>query len=168
MAHIDTAISERTRRRPAKPIRKPASKATGKKPTEHFIDPAKLPATGKYALRVNGDCMEPAVMHGAHVIVDPATEPKTGDLVVIYLKKGYHWQSGTNLGNVGLKRLVFNMMEGVKYPYVAHPDSNVIPVLIVEQENPRRQYQLRADVLLAVHKCLGPAPKGAKLVEAAL
>ena len=166
MAHIDTAVSQRTSRRTAEPAGKPARKAKTEKPAEHFIDPAKVPATGKYALRVNGDCMEPAVMHGAHVIVDdPTVAPKPGDLVVIYLKQGYHWHGGTN---VGLKRLVFNVMEGVKYPYVAHPDSNVIPVLIVEQDNPRRQFQLRADALLAVHKCLGLAPTGAKLVEAAL
>ena len=148
---------------PAKPLGEPASEAKAEKPAEHFIDPAKLPATGKYALRVTGDCMQPTVMDGAHVIVDPATEPKTGDLVIIYLKKGYHWHGGTN---VGLKRLVFNMMADVKYPYLAHPNSNVIPVLIVEQDNPGRQYQLRADLLLGVHKCLGSAPKDAKLIEA--
>ncbi len=78
------------------------------------------------------------------------------------MKKGYHWHGETN---VGLKRLVFNMMAGVRYPDIAHPDSNVIPVLIVEQDNPRRQYHLPADMLLGVHKCLGPAPEDAKLVN---
>jgi hypothetical protein len=159
MAHIDV-VSDHAVRRPVRNA-KATKKTKAAKPIEHFIDPAKLPRA-KYALKVAGDCMAPAVNEGDHVLVDPTVEPKTGDLVIIYLKKGYHWEGNTN---AGLKRVVFNMMPGIKYPYVAHPNSNVIPVLIVEQDTPKRQYQIRADMLLGVHKCLGPVPKGTKLVK---
>jgi hypothetical protein len=161
MAHIDTAVSGRTRRRAGPLVRKPTRQSKINTPAEHFIDPASLPKK-IYALRVVGDCMAPIVKEGEHVLVDPITTPKTGDLVIIYLKKGDHWQGGTN---AGLKRVVFNMMAGIKFPYVAHPDSNVIPILIVE-DNRHRQYTLRADMLLGVHKCLGAAPKGTNLKRA--
>jgi hypothetical protein len=58
-----------------------------------------------------------------------------------------------------------NMMQGVTFPYEAHPDSNVIPVIIVEQDNPRRQYTITADRILAIHRCLGAAGADVRLVK---
>jgi hypothetical protein len=68
--------------------------------------------------------------------------------------------------NVELKRLVMNIMPGVTYPYQAHPDSNIMPVLF-EQDNPPRQYTIAADKILAIHRCMGLVPTDAALYEPA-
>jgi hypothetical protein len=70
-------------------------------------------------------------------------------------------------GQIGIyvKRIVMNMMQDVTFPYVAHPDSNVIPVIIVEQDNPPRQYTIRADRILAIHRCLGAAGADVRLFK---
>lgn len=126
----------------------------------HFLDPAKVPAT-KYGLHVVGNCMAPQINEGDTVTIDATAKVKQGDVVAIYLKRGGRTFAGGT--NVGLKRVVFNMMPGLKYPYVKRPDSNVMPIIIVEQLNPPRQYQIAADEILAIHKCLGLMPKDAKI-----
>jgi hypothetical protein len=58
-----------------------------------------------------------------------------------------------------------NLMPGVTYPYEAHPDSNVMPVLDCEQDNPAMQYTIPADQILAIHRCLGLVPADVALYE---
>lgn len=118
-----------------------------------FIDPARLPDE-IYALRVAGDCMSPTVPDGACVLADPSAEVAQGDLAIFYLKEGVI----AGPSNAWIKRIHLNMMPGLKFPYKAHPRSNVMPVFIVEQDTPYMTHSIRADMILAVHKCLGPAP----------
>ena len=118
-----------------------------------FIDPTTLP--DEYAMRVRGDCLAPAIKAGDSVLVDQRQPFAPGDLVCVFLKAECVHLGSTN---VGLKRLVMNMMPGVTYPYQAHPDSNIMPLLVCEQDNPPRQYTIPADQILAIHRCLGLVP----------
>ncbi len=43
------------------------------------------------------------------------------------------------------------------FPWKEHPDSTVHAIMIVEQFNPRQQWSVSCDTLLAVHRCLGSA-----------
>jgi hypothetical protein len=125
----------------------------------NFTDPTTLP--DEYAMRVRGDCLAPAIKAGDAVLFDQCQPYAPGDLVGVYLKPGCYGGST----NVGLKRLVMNMMPGVTYPYTPSPTSNVMPVLVCEQDNPHRQYTILADQILAVHRCLGLVPDGVALYE---
>ena len=124
-----------------------------------FIDPTTLP--DEYAMRVRGDCLAPAINAGDAVLFDQRQPCKAGDLVGVYLKEGCYGGSTS----VGLKRVVMNMMPGVTYPYQAHPDSNIMPVLVCEQDQPHRQYTIPADQILAIHRCMGLVPDGVALYE---
>jgi len=127
-----------------------------------FLHPASLP--DKFALRVVGDCLAPLIKEGDAVVVDKQLPYAAGDLVVIFMRPEL-----VKPGELGIyvKRIVMNMMQGVTFPYVAHPDSNVIPVIIVEQDNPRRQYTITADRILAIHRCLGAAGADVRLIKPA-
>ena len=59
------------------------------------------------------------------------------------------------------------LMPGVTLPYEAHPDSNIMPVLVCEQDNPHMQYTIPADQILAIHRCLGLVPADVSLYEPA-
>lgn len=124
-----------------------------------FIDPTTLP--DEYAMRVRGDCLAPAIKAGDAVLFDQRQPVAPGDLVGVYLKPGCFGGSTS----VGLKRLVINMMPGVTYPYKAHPDSNIMPVIVCEQDNPHRQYTIPAGQILAIHRCLGLVPAGVALYD---
>ena len=53
----------------------------------------------------------------------------------------------------------------LKFPYRDHPDSEIRALLIAEQFNPRRSFRSPCEDLLAVHKRLGPLPKGVKRLK---
>ena len=118
-----------------------------------FIDPTTLP--NEYAMRVRGDCLAPAIKGGDAVLVDQRQSYKVGDLVCVFLEAECVAPGNTN---VGLKRLVMNMLPGITFPYRAHPDSNIMPVLVCEQDNPHWQYTIPADQILAIHRCMGLVP----------
>ena len=126
-----------------------------------FIDPTTLP--DEYAMRVRGDCLAPAIKGGDSVLVDQRQQYSTGDLVCVFLKA----ECSGGSTNVGLKRIVMNMMQGVTYPYVPHPDSNIMPVLVCEQDSPHRQYTIAADHILAIHRCMGLVPNDVVLHDPA-
>ena len=71
----------------------------------NFIDPTTLP--NEYAMR--GDCLAPAIKADDAVLFDQRQPYAAGDLVGVYLKPGCHGGST----NVGLNRIVMNMMPGV-------------------------------------------------------
>lgn len=125
-----------------------------------FIDPATLP--DEYAMRVRGDCLAPAINAGDSILVDQRQPYSTGDLVCVFLKPECVRPGDTN---VGLKRLVMGLMPEVTLPYRAHPDSNIMPVLVCEQDNPHMQYAIPADQILAIHRCLGLVPADVALYD---
>lgn len=151
-----TAFRSRTK---ATPMRKSKATAGAVSAPSTFIDPTTLP--DEYAMRVRGDCLAPAIKAGDAVLFDQRQPFAPGDLVGVYLKA----ECSGGSTNVGLKRLVMNMMPGVTYPYQAHPDSNIMPVLVCEQDNPHRQYTIPADQILAIHRCMGLVPDDVALYD---
>ena len=137
-------------------------KSRSRKPAHTFLDPATLP--DEYAMRVVGDCLSPAIKEGDAVVVDKRLPYNAGDLVVIYMRPEL-----VRPGEMGIyvKRLVMNVAPYVKFPWREHPDSTALAVVIVEQDNPRRQYTITADRILAMHRCLGVAGAEVRLVKPA-
>lgn len=137
----------------AQAAKKPITNARGEAPRPAFIDPATIPDL--YRLVVAGDCMSPPIKEGDYVTGDRTAEVKKGDDVILFFKNGVHTAHGSN---VWLKRVVMNTMPGLKLPFEPHPQSEVIPVLIVEQLNPPQRYRIDVRSLLAVHKCVETIP----------
>ena len=137
-------------------------KPKARKPAQPFLDPATLP--DEYAMRVKGDCLSPAIKEGDAVVVDKRLPYAAGDLVVIYMRPEL-----VGKGEMGIyvKRLVMSVAPYVKFPWREHPDSTVHVVVIIEQDNPRRQYVITADRILAMHRCLGVAGAEVRLVKPA-
>lgn len=137
----------------AQAAKKPTTKASPETPAPSFIDPSKLPDL--YRLVVAGDCMSPRINESDHITGDRTAQVKNGDDVILFFKEGVHTAHGSN---VWLKRVVMNVMPGIKLPFEPHPKSEVIPVLIVEQLNPPQHYRIDVRSLLAVHKCVETIP----------
>ena len=60
-------------------------------PVGHGWDEVELPAIGRegvYALEISGDSMAPLYRAGDRIVVDPATEPRRGDRVVLKTRDG--------------------------------------------------------------------------------
>jgi hypothetical protein len=53
-----------------------------------------------------------------------------------------------------MKKMVLNLLEGIKLPFVKNPESDCHPVLIVEQPNPPLQYIIDCADIIAVHKAV--------------
>lgn len=112
--------------------------------------------TDPYLIKVDGDCLSPEVNDGDPVVASPDAPVIRGKLVVLYPKDG---------GKPSVKRAIMipppSMME-------VHPDSEIMPLVIVEQLNPPREYRIDVDKLEAVHGVLGVIPRGeAKLLSTA-
>lgn len=126
-----------------------------------LLDPSELPDI--YAMVCEGVCLEPEIKNGACLMFDKNAPFKVGDFVILYrrpelVRPGEH--------QAIVKRLVMAPPPWIKFPYREHPDSNVRALLIAEQFNPRGCFRIPCEDLLAVHKCLGPVPKGVKRIKA--
>ncbi len=104
--------------------------------------------TDPYLVRCDGDCLSPEVNDGDSVVASPDAPVTWGKFVIMYPKDG---------GKPSVKRAIMipppDMME-------VHPDSEFMPMVIVEQLNPPREYRIDVDRLDAVHGVLGVIPKG--------
>ena len=100
--------------------------------------------------------MSPEIEDKALVWFDKREPVKAGDLVVIYRRPDLV-PAGQHQAQV--KRLVLNIMAGVTFPHRDHPGSEVVPVIIAEMLNPKRQFSIRCSDVLAVHKCMGLLPE---------
>jgi hypothetical protein len=124
----------------SKPIRRT------KYPAPSFFDPASI-TTRFYGHKLVGHCLDPVFKDGDMVVFDSEAELENGCFAVCYyrpelVKLGHH--------SALLKRLVFAPSKWVKFPWRDHPKAEIIPIIIVEQFNPRQQ-------VLAIHRCLGSA-----------
>jgi len=128
-------------------------------PTPDFIDPSELP--DRYAMIVQGVCLEPEIKDGDCLMFDKTVPYKAGDLVILF-KRPERVQPGRLPAIV--KRLVMAPPPWVKFPHVEHPNSDVHALLIAEQFNPKGSFAIPCADLLAVHKCLGPVPAEMKCV----
>ena len=103
--------------------------------------------TDPYLIKVDGDCLSPGVNDGDSVVASPDAPVIRGKFVVLYPKDG---------GKPSVKRAIMipppDMME-------SHPDSEIMPLAIVETLNPPRCYQVTVDKLEAVHGVLGVIPR---------
>jgi hypothetical protein len=129
------------------------SRAAARATPPATIDPADLP--DQYAVSVRGTCMVPNVQDGDEAIFTKLEKPKAGDLVIVWHKPK------PGLPPCSLKRLVLAPPAFVKFPWADHPGSDVVPIVMVEQINPRRQYQLLCSDILAMHRFVGTQPSRA-------
>jgi hypothetical protein len=93
-----------------------------------------------YILVVEGDCFLPDINGGDQLILSPVEEPQRGDMVAI-------WHQDKKIQPM-VKRLTYALPEIEKI----HPDSELMPLILCEQINPKRQFAIPVDVVSAVHK----------------
>lgn len=115
-----------------------------------YVDPAQIPDF--YALRGVGTCMVPLIDDGALLAFDKREPVTSGDTVNVWFRPE-RVKPGAPQGIV--KRLVMGL-----------PPTDVLPlvidmaIVVVDQLNPPRQYQIPASHILAIHKCVGRAELG--------
>ncbi len=97
---------------------------------------------GCYGSVVKGTCLEPEIFDGDMVVADPNRRPEPGEF-------GVFWSRSDNPPSV--KRFVNGLIEFVPMG----PGSEVVPLLMVEQLNPPRDYCIAADKLEAAHAVIG-------------
>jgi len=129
--------------------------APGLPATPTSINPDALP--DGYGLVLVGDCMAPLLPDGATVICSRSASYEPGDLVVLWFRpelvKPGHEQCR-------LKRLVIGPPRSLKFPHRDTPESEALPVVVVEMLNPPGRMVIRCAHLLAIHKVLGAVPAG--------
>ena len=118
-----------------------------------FLDPASI-TTRYYGMILSGECLHPAFKNGEQVIFDREAAVEAGCFACFYYRSEV--VPAGRLG-AGLKRVVIAPPDWVKFPWRDNPKSEVVPVIIVEQFNPPRQWSIRCSDLLAVHCCIGSA-----------
>lgn len=121
----------------------------------HFVDPAGLPDL--YIMILSGECLEPVFKNGAKLLFSKSDPYALGDFVVIYRRP--------NIVPPGefpaiVKRLIMAPPHWVTFPWVPNPMDECDALFIVEMLNPPKNLFLRCINVLAIHKCLGPAPEG--------
>ena len=116
-------------------------KGTIRPTAAHFFGGEVIP--GSYAAPLSGTCLEPVMFDGDMALVSPTELPQVGDLVVLYSVKG---------GTPWLKRLVMAPLFPVGK---LHPDSDVVPIVVVEMLNPPKQFMIGSDRLSAMHRVVG-------------
>jgi hypothetical protein len=103
---------------------------------------------------VSGSCLEPVFKDGDEVVFDQSAPVEGGCFACFYYRQAL-LKPGQPA--IALKRLVLGIDPSVKFPWKDNPKSDVVPVIIVEQFNPRTQWSVRCSELLAVHRCIGAA-----------
>jgi hypothetical protein len=129
------------------------SRSQPQQTTSTTIDPATLPE--RYILIVDGACLEPDIPNGSHVLIERDGKVAAGDLAVLYFKPD---RIPPGEGNSSLKRVVMAPPHYVKFPWREHPQSEVHALVIVKMTNPSRQFAVKCEHLLGIHKCLGRVP----------
>lgn len=105
-----------------------------------------------YAMVVEGHCMEPLVADGALCLFDKEAPVKRGHLVGAFLVG-----RDDNIVKC-VKRLGMGIMPGIKFPCRTHPDSNCVPVVVLDYLKPTpRMIAISADKVLGIHKLVGIA-----------
>ena len=104
---------------------------------------AELVTENSYGVVCRGTALDPEICDGDLVIATPERKPRAGDFVIF-------WPRGD--GEPFVKRLVIPFIVD---PGKVSPNSGVMPLAIVEQLNPPRQYEIGADRISAVHVVVG-------------
>lgn len=98
-----------------------------------------------YCLIVDGRCLEPRIRHGDYIVVAPHAPIQPGDLAVFYIKG--------REANPAIKRLVVPPPPNWA-TWKIDSDSEVVPAVIVEQDNPPKQMTTTVDRLAAIHRVI--------------
>jgi hypothetical protein len=99
----------------------------------------------------------------AAVMIKKSEPYGVGDVICIWFRPELVAPGGPTSW---LKRITMNAPPWVKkFPYKDHPGSNVSALMMVEQLNPPRAYQIKCTDILAMHKAVGYSPAGCKIGE---
>jgi hypothetical protein len=107
-----------------------------------------------YASVLKGDCLEPMFEDGACLVFDKNREPDNGDFVGIWLHPD---AVAAGESTRRIKRLVTGPPPGMSFPVSFAPDSELQPIIILEQLNPRGRFAVPGSQILAMHKVIGEA-----------
>ena len=117
---------------------------TFKQPAFSFIHPDDMPDV--YAIPGYGRCMEPEIADGSLLAFDKRTQPRVGEIVVLFFSR----EHAPRYGMPGMiKRLAMPL-----------PPEGVQGLIVVEQLNPRKILTLPTSHVVAVHRCIGRAAGG--------
>lgn len=120
-----------------------------------FPDLASIPE--RYAMILKGDCLEPDLKDGAEVQFSRDEPFKVGDFCCFVLRPELVSPGGMQCM---IKRLTMGLPPYVTLPWTENPKSDVHALVMAEQLNPRRQFMIKCDRLLAIHKFLGVQGRG--------
>jgi hypothetical protein len=107
----------------------------------HILVKAEHVKAGCYALAAEGSCMAPEICDGDFVVVSPNVAPEVGKIAGIFFK---------DRRQPKIKRLL-------SMPHVGHfknepcPGDEVVPVLLVAQDNPPKRFAIPGYDIEAVH-----------------
>lgn len=118
-----------------------------------FLDPASI-ETRFYGMVLSGECLHPTFKNGEKVIFDREAPIEASCFACFYYRPEVVPAGALP---AGMKRVVIAPPSFVTFPWRDNPKSEVVPVVIVEQFNPPRQWSIRCGDLLAVHRCIGSA-----------
>ena len=115
-----------------------------------ITDPADLPI--KYGMICDGDCMDPEIKDGEAIGFVRDAPVERGDLAAFIFRPELVPPGELQ---VLIKRIVMPPPPWVSFPHHKHPNSEFTELVIAEQINPRRQYEINCTDLLAIHLCIG-------------
>ena len=107
-----------------------------------------------FAMRLDGNCLEPKLMHGSVGIFARDEWPKRGDLACIWLKVRDPARNNAIGIAPWIKRIVMAPWEH-KLPCRLTGDSNLEPLLSFEMDNPHREWTVSTTAVFGLHKFLG-------------
>ena len=137
----DTHSITKPRKRTARPAGLPVQ-LRDKTVISHVMAPVKDPAA--YSMQADGNCLAPTIKNDDHIVVSPAAKLRNGMIAVIWFVDGRQ---------PIVKRLVTVPPAGGFKP--AHPGDEISRVLIVEMDNPPKQFFIPAAKISVVQAVVG-------------
>lgn len=120
-----------------------------------FLDPASLPV--QYGMHVVGRHPLPPLSPGAVAYFDVRAAAGDGDLALIYFRpdavaRGRPWRA--------LRRVLVGVPTHIRLPHRPGPADTVAPGILLQADEPDRAVFVPCEDVLALHRCIGYAPKG--------
>lgn len=128
-------------------IRPPLKVISRPRPEIAFPDLASFPPI--YGMKLVGDCLEPDLPDGSEVVFERDAPIAPGDFCIFVLEPEHVSTGGMQSL---IKRLVLAPPSFVTFPWTENPKSDVHALVVAEQLKPHRQYMIKCDRLLAIHK----------------
>lgn len=112
-----------------------------------FMSAAEIPDV--FAMRLSGDCLSPLLNDGDEVVFERAGRPEAGELCIFIMRPELVRPGGMQCI---VKRLAMAIPPYVTFPWQENPRSEVHALVVAEQLNPPRQYMMKCESLLGVHR----------------